>query len=77
MAVLMMAGNTMLMPGSWFNQGEPLPALIALELGSASPGTLHYQALFAAGLVLMMVVILVNLFINRLLGPDEKGVKPF
>ena len=39
MAVLMLAGNTLLVPTSWFSKGEPLPALIALELGSATPGT--------------------------------------
>jgi len=77
MAVLMMAGNTMFMPGSWFNQGEPLPALIALELGSASPGSLHYQALFAAGLVLLVLVILVNILLSSFLLPKGNEVKPF
>lgn len=64
MAVLMMAGNTMLLPFSWFSKGEPLPALIALELGSATPGTVHYQGLFAAGLVLIIIVLLINVVIN-------------
>ncbi len=67
MAVLMLAGNTLKLPFSWFSKGEPLPALIALELGSATPGSTHYQALFAAGLVLVVMVIAVNLGINILL----------
>lgn len=67
MAVLMLAGNTLKFPSSWFSKGEPLAALIALELGSATPGTTHYQALFAAGLVLVVMVIAVNLGINMLM----------
>jgi phosphate transport system permease protein len=74
MAVLMLAGNTLQLPASWFAKGEPLPALIALELGSAVPGSTHYQALFAAGLVLVLMVIAVNLGINLLLQRLQKGV---
>ncbi len=77
MAVLMVAGNTLMLPFSWFNKGEPLPALIALELGSSIPGTIHYQALFAAGLVLILMVIAVNLGVNLLLRRLRSGVKPF
>jgi len=72
MAVLMLAGNTLQLPSSWFNKGEPLPALIALELGSATPGSVHYQGLFAAGLVLILMVLAVNLGINFLLHRLQK-----
>ncbi|NLG32304.1 MAG: phosphate ABC transporter permease subunit PstC [Syntrophomonadaceae bacterium] len=72
MAVLMLAGNTLRMPGSWFDKGEPLPALIALEMGSSTPGGFHYQALFAAGLVLVLMVITVNMGINLLLNRLQK-----
>lgn len=74
MAVLMLAGNTMNLPLSWFSKGEPLPALIALELGSASPGTSHYQALFATGFVLISIVIIVNLGMNLLLQRWQRKV---
>ncbi|MGI6487853.1 MAG: phosphate ABC transporter permease subunit PstC [Syntrophothermaceae bacterium] len=77
MAVLMLAGNTLLVPTSWFSKGEPLPALIALELGSATPGTPHYQALFAAGLVLLVLVIMVNLLMNIFLRRVQSGVNKF
>lgn len=73
MAVLMLAGNTLRLPLSWFNKGEPLPALIALELGSATPGSAHYQALFAAGLALVLMVFAVNLGINLILRGLQKG----
>lgn len=73
MAVLMLAGNTLKLPVSWFNKGEPLSALIALELGSSTPGSTHYQALFAAGLVLIVMVIAVNLGMNILLRRLKGG----
>lgn len=63
MAVLMLAGNALIVPSSWFAKGEPLSALIALELGSAVVGSPHYQGLFAAGLVLLIFVSAINLAI--------------
>lgn len=73
MAVLMLAGNTLVMPASWFSKGEPLPALIALELGSAEVGSPHYQALFAAGLVLIIFIMVINLFINLIMQNARNG----
>ncbi len=70
MAVLMLAGNTLNPPASWFSKGQPLSALIALELGTSEAGSAHYQALFAAGLVLLAFVICVNL----LLAAFKRGV---
>lgn len=63
MAVLMLAGNTLLLPTSWFAKGEPLSALIALELGSATVGSPQYHGLFAAGLVLLAFISVINLTI--------------
>ncbi|MDD3269723.1 MAG: phosphate ABC transporter permease subunit PstC [Syntrophomonadaceae bacterium] len=77
MAVLMLAGNILLFPSSWFSQGEPLPALIALELGSATPGTLHYQGLFAAGFVLLLIVIAINILIHALQHKLKNEVSRF
>ncbi|MEG6616664.1 phosphate ABC transporter permease subunit PstC [Peptococcaceae bacterium 1198_IL3148] len=64
MAVLMLAGNTLVLPTSWFSKGEPLSALIALELGTSVVGSAHYQALFAAGLVLLVFVTAINILLN-------------
>lgn len=61
MAVLMLAGNTLHLPASWFSKGEPLSALIALELGTSEAGSPHYQALFAAGLILLVILFIINL----------------
>ncbi len=75
MAVLMLAGNILTMPASWFSKGEPLSALIALELGTSEVGSTHYQTLFAAGLVLLIFVICINLFLNLLRNGPGEGVK--
>lgn len=72
MAVLMIAGNVLRYPESWFSRGEPLSALIALEIGSAAPHSLHYQALFAAGLVLICVVTIINILITYLAKHNER-----
>lgn len=74
MAVLMLAGNILLFPTSWFGKGEPISALIALELGTSVAGSLHYRALFAAGLVLLAFVMCINLLINILLHSKKNGV---
>lgn len=61
MAVMMVVGNSPLMPESLFQRVKPIPALIALESGSASLGSLHYHALYAAGLVLLLILLFINL----------------
>ncbi len=73
MAVLMLAGNILLFPTSWFSKGEPLSALIALELGTSVVGSFHYQALFAAGLVLLVFVMSVNLLMYILMHYKGSG----
>lgn len=60
MAVMMVMGNATLIP-SLLGKGETIPTLIALEMGSAAYGSPHYQALYAAALVLLVILILCNL----------------
>ncbi len=60
LAVLMLAGNSIATPTSLLDRGQPLTALIATELGEAGLGSPKYHSLFAAGLTLMCVVILIN-----------------
>ena len=78
MAVLMVAGNTLNLPLSWWDKGETLSALIALELGSAAVFSPQWRGLFAAGFVLLLLVTMINLAAqlygakvgdNRLLRP--------
>lgn len=59
MAVMMVIGNSPIFP-SLFHKAETIPALIALEMGGAAVGSLHYQSLFAAGFILMIVLFVFN-----------------
>lgn len=59
MAVMMVIGNSPILP-KLLGKGETIPALIALEIGTAGLGSLHYHALFSAGFVLMIFLIFLN-----------------
>lgn len=62
MAVMMVIGNTPLMP-SLFKKTQTISSLIALEMGMTEVGSLHYHALFASGFVLMMILLLINIIL--------------
>lgn len=53
MAVLMVCGNVVRVPGSWFDPVRTLTANIALEMGYALEG--HRAALFVSGLCLLLL----------------------
>lgn len=59
MAVMMVMGNANLFP-TLLGKGETIASLIALEMGTAAAGSLHYHALYAAGLVLMVLLLAIN-----------------
>lgn len=59
MAVMMVIGNANLFP-RLLGKGETIAAVIALEMGTAEVGSLHYHALYAAGLVLLLLLFAVN-----------------
>ena len=58
MAVIMVAGNTIRLPHSALDPVRTLTANIALEMSSAIG--MHRQALFAAGVVLFVVIMILN-----------------
>ncbi|GFN35292.1 phosphate ABC transporter permease subunit PstC [Tepidimicrobium xylanilyticum] len=62
MATMMVIGNAPIMP-KLFGKAQTIPSLIALEMGMAEVGSLHYHGLFAAGFVLMIMLLLVNVLI--------------
>lgn len=67
MAVMMVIGNSPIMP-KLLGRNQTIPSLIALEMGMAEIGSLHYHALFASGFVLMIMLIIINMmfyFIKR------------
>jgi phosphate transport system permease protein len=61
MTVLMVTGNAARMPTSLLMPVRTLTATIAAELGEAPQGGLHYQALFAIGIMLFVITFLVNM----------------
>ncbi|MBR2131760.1 MAG: phosphate ABC transporter permease subunit PstC [Oscillospiraceae bacterium] len=65
MAVMMVMGNAIAKP-SLLGKGETISALIALEMGMAEVGSIHYSALYAAGLTLMFLLFGINLIFEHL-----------
>jgi phosphate transport system permease protein len=61
MVVLMVAGGAAAIPESIFDPVRPMPASIAAEMGEAPFRSLHYQALFAIGIVLFFLTLFFNL----------------
>lgn len=74
MAVMMVVGNANLFP-HLFGKGETIASLIALEMGTAVVGSNHYRALYAAGLVLLILVCIINFsitFASKKIAAEER-----
>ena len=67
MAVLMVAGNAVAMPGSFLDPIRPLTATIAIEMGEVPFGTTHYFALFELGVILFLIALAINLISDKLI----------
>ena len=61
MVVLMAAGGAAIIPRSLTDPIRPLTSTIAAEMGETAVGSVHYHALFFAGLVLLVITLLINL----------------
>ncbi len=72
MVVLMLAGNSGIIPHSPFESARTLPGTIAGELGEVVRGGLHYSVLFAMGLVLFVVTFAINLAADVVLERQRK-----
>jgi phosphate transport system permease protein len=66
MAVIMVAGNSVQMPGSPLDPVRTLTANIALEMGYAAGD--HRAALFATGIVLFLIIMALNSIANLARG---------
>jgi phosphate transport system permease protein len=64
MAVLMATGNAPIITFDFFRPVEPMTATIAIEMGEVVFGSLHYNALFAIGIVLFIITLSINIFAN-------------
>ena len=62
MAVIMVAGNAVAVPGSLISPVRTLTSNIALEMGYASGE--HRQALFATGVILFVIIMVLNTIAN-------------
>ncbi|MCQ2567858.1 MAG: phosphate ABC transporter permease subunit PstC [Mogibacterium sp.] len=71
MAVMMVMGNANLFP-SLLGKGETIASAIALEMGTALVGSTHYHALYASGLALVILLLIINLGIHFLRNSFER-----
>ena len=62
MAVIMVSGNAVAVPGSLLSPVRTLTSNIALEMGYASGE--HRQALFATGVILFVIIMVLNTIAN-------------
>ncbi|MBN1445271.1 MAG: phosphate ABC transporter permease subunit PstC [Candidatus Omnitrophica bacterium] len=61
MTVLMVTGGSAVIPRSFFKPVRPMTSTIAAEMGETVFGGLHYNSLFAIGLVLFVVTLFFNI----------------
>jgi phosphate transport system permease protein len=73
-AVLMVCGNTPLVPHSIFDPGYPLPALIANNYGEMLSVPLYESALLFAAFLLFIIIVLFNLISRIVLARLERNL---
>src|SRR6201991_2227942 len=75
-AVTLVIGNSPTIGKQLFDQGYTLAAVIANEFGEAANDKIHAGALFAAGLVLFVLTLLLNFAARALVRrAEQKGTK--
>jgi phosphate ABC transporter permease protein PstC len=67
MVVLMACGNSTALTFNIFSSMQTMTAAIAIDYGELSPGTLHYEVIFAVGLVLFLITFAVNYIAGRVM----------
>ncbi len=72
-AVVLVIGNSPTLGHSIFQQGYTLAAVIANEFGEAASTPVHSSALFAAGLVLFVLTLVVNIIARRFVVRGARG----
>lgn len=74
MAVMMVIGNAPIIP-KLFGKAQTLPSLIALEMGTATYNSMHYRALYTAGLILVVLLLLIQFFAHfiKKIGKGENS----
>ncbi len=72
-AVVLVIGNAPVIGSHLFNQGYSLAAVIANEFGEAAATPVHSSALFAAGLVLFVLTLVVNIIARGFISRGQHG----
>ena len=72
MVVLMLAGNSGLIPNSPLQAARTMTGTIAQEMGEVVRGGQHYSVLFTMGLVLFAITFVVNLAADMVLERQRK-----
>jgi phosphate ABC transporter permease protein PstC len=72
-AVVLVIGNAPTIGSHIFAQGYTLAAVIANEFGEAANTPSHSSALFAAGLVLFVLTLVVNIIARRFVSRGTRG----
>jgi phosphate ABC transporter permease protein PstC len=72
-AVLLVIGNAPVIGHKLFSQGYSLAAVIANEFGEAAANPIHSSALFAAGLVLFVLTLVINILARRSISRGQRG----
>lgn len=73
MAVMMVTGNSPIFP-KLLGRAETIPSLIALEMGTATYKSLHYSSLYAAGLILIIIILIIQLIAYMI---NKMGMRRF
>ncbi|MBN2209220.1 MAG: phosphate ABC transporter permease subunit PstC [Candidatus Coatesbacteria bacterium] len=71
MAVMMVTGNAIEIPGSVFDPVRTMTATIASEMGEVAFGGVHYHVLFLIGVILVIIAIAINWSAQRVLKRSQ------
>ena len=74
LAVMMLIGNTVQIPGSLFDTAYSLPALIANNYGEMMSVPLYESALMGAALMLLIVVLVFNILARAVIVRVQRQV---
>jgi phosphate transport system permease protein len=76
MAVMMVTGNAANFPhlglAMFFQPVRTMTATIAAEMGEVAKGSLHYNTLFAIGILLFVITFAINSIAGRLIGGKKQ-----
>lgn len=72
MAVLMVTGNSAIIPTTLLEPVRTIPATIAAELGEAPNGGVHYEALFMLGCILFLITLIISIAVELIAAKRPK-----